>query len=56
MPARACRRNSTYADSTARAVAIRSGTWSSAPQAEHQRRMSVSVGTCVPFSILLTRV
>src|SRR5882724_1172118 len=56
IPARACRRNSRYADWTARLVAIRSGTCSSAPQARHQSRRSLSEGGCTPCSILLTRV
>src|SRR6266536_1929196 len=56
MPALLCRRNSRYADSTARSVAIRSGTWSSAPQARHHSRISPSAGGCTPCSILLTRV
>src|SRR6266508_32195 len=56
MPARLCRRNSRYADSTVRRVATRSGTWSSARQARHHERMSSSDGDCTPCSILLTRV
>src|SRR5258708_23280484 len=56
MPALAWRRNSRYADSTARTVAIRSGIWSSALQAGHHARMSESLGLCTPCSILLTRV
>jgi hypothetical protein len=38
-------------ESTARAVAMRSSAWSSAPHAAHQIRMSASEGAAAPFSI-----
>ncbi len=44
MPARVCRCHSTYIDSMLRAVAIRSGIWTSAWQARHQALMVSSEG------------
>lgn len=38
-----------YIESTARAVAMRSSAWSSAPHAAHQVRMSVSEGAAAAF-------
>ncbi|KUO16106.1 hypothetical protein AQJ91_37500 [Streptomyces dysideae] len=43
------RRHSTYMESTARAVAIRSAVWSPAPQSAHQALMSASEGAASPF-------
>ena len=56
MPACIWRRYSWCTDATWRTTAIRSGTWSSAPHAAHQARMSSSLGLRAPFSILLTFV
>lgn len=44
--------HSTYIDSAFRDAAIRSAVCSSAPQAEHHARMSVSDGGVTPLAIL----
>src|SRR6266849_5946344 len=55
-PACIWRRYSWYIASMWRTVAMRSGIWAAAPQAEHQVRMSCSDGLRAPFSILETLV